>query len=181
VGFDQLGADQPPIGGAVIDRALGLGDAVDEEAARLIGILHRHLHPIAFAPVARGDPGIAELHREGVFGEIALARGRGRWHRRGPAMPEHDQISVPVLRHGGEQIGAARKLLGIAGRDLGQRRRACGHRGQRALLTLLRLLLRADRQRAQGHAQDRETGPPDGSHASIPFRFGPEAKEQMTE
>ena len=128
IGFDQLAAHQAAIGGAVIDGTLRLADALDEELARLLGILRRHLHPVALAPVARRHPAVAALHREGVFGEIALAAGRGRRHHGRTAVAEDDEVAVPVLRHGGQHIGAAREMLGIAGRDLGDRGRT-GHGG----------------------------------------------------
>ena len=138
IGLDQLGRHQPAIGGAVDERALGLGDAGDEEFARVVGIGRGHLHAIAFAPVARCHPAEAALDLDRIFGKIALAARRRRRIERGPAMGEDDEIAVPALRHRREHIGAALELRGVAGGDLRHRFGAGRRFRQRGFRRVLR-------------------------------------------
>src|SRR5262245_17490564 len=100
----------------------------DEKLARVFGVLRGIRDTIAFTPETRGDPGVTHPYRERIFGEIVLTGGRGwRDHRR-PTMCKHHEVAVPILRHGGEQVGAARVLGSVASGDGGEFRgaRRCG-------------------------------------------------------
>ncbi len=50
--------------------AARLPDTLDEELARMLGILDRHLDAVAFAPIARCHPAETALDRDRIFGEV---------------------------------------------------------------------------------------------------------------
>jgi hypothetical protein len=142
-GLDELRTDEPAIGGAVQESALGLGDAGDEEFSRIVGILDRHRDAVARAPIGRGDPGKAALDRDRIFVEIGLASGRGGRSRVRSAMGEYDESAVPILRHRRQEIGPGLLLGRVAGRDRGNRFRTGRDVGKRGLRGLLRRRRRA--------------------------------------
>jgi hypothetical protein len=115
--LDELRADEAAIRRAMQIGVLRLSDALREEAPRILGVLSRHGDAVAFAPVARGDPAVAALHGEGIFGKIALAAVRRRRVERRTAMGEHHEVAVPILRHRREDESPAVMLDAVAGDD----------------------------------------------------------------
>ena len=146
--------------------AARLPDPLDEELARMLGILDRHLHAVAFAPIARCHPAEAALDRNRIFGKVGLACVRRRRDDRRTAMRKHHEMTIPGVGNGGEQIGAARMLGGIAGCNRGDFLRALGCVGDRR--TALREC-RTAHDRRHDHAQ---SGQPHrsqcGSHRILP-------------
>ena len=145
------------------DRALRLADALEEELACVVGIGGRHLHAVAFLAIGRSDPGKAHPDADRIFREIVIAVVFDRRRHRRSAMGEHDQVAVPSLRHGREQVGAGFQLGLVAGRDRSDGF-GTGRRGRR----VGSLLLGSSRCRRQSQCQHAQSCRFQQTHVRLP-------------